>query len=121
MPVMKDYFDIPEEEVLLEVLGAEPTEAKPEDGYWRYELSDDEGVTLQLSWNTHERSLQTTLLLKGRHLCTTSQEGASRLIPIEVNNQWVLRGEFYYNGAQTIVDIQAQPLIQVRWSTLVLA
>jgi hypothetical protein len=121
MTTAHPLFRVPDQDSFLENFGIEPVEAAPHDGYWCYEITDQYGVTLQLSFNTHERSLQTTISLHGHKIETTSQEGAISLEIFEKNGEKALRGEYYLDNAESSVEIEVKPAILVRWSTLVTA
>lgn len=112
-------FQVPDQAAFLESFGIDPVEAIPHDGYWCYEITDQYDTTLRLSFNTHERSLQTTILLRGRKIETTSQEGATSLEIFEKNGERALRGEFDVDSAQSSVEIEVKPAILMKWSTLV--
>jgi hypothetical protein len=116
--VSRQIFEIPSELSLLEFLEVEPLEAMPDDGYWCYELIDQFGTMLKLSFNTHERSLQTIVLKDHRKTMSVSQEGAVRLSIIEAGAGYILRGDFQYQDAFSMVEIQIKPEIVVCWSTL---
>ena len=58
-------LEIPTELEFLEFFGAEPIETRGTDGFWCYEVTDRNRVTLRLSFNVLERSVQTTLLFSG--------------------------------------------------------
>src|ERR687887_610959 len=101
MTIEYPLFQVRNQDSFLESLGIEPVEAAPHDGYWCYEITDKYGITLRLSFNTHERSLQTTLLLHGHKIETTSQEGALSLEFFEKNGEKALRGEYCFDNAQS--------------------
>jgi hypothetical protein len=119
MTTKYQHFQVPDQASFLESFGIDPVEATPHDGYWCYEITDQYGTTLRLSFNTHERSLQTTILLQSRQLETISQEGATSLEIFEKNGEWALRGEFDFENAQSSLEIEVKPAILMRWSTLV--
>jgi hypothetical protein len=112
-------FRVPDQVSFLESFGVDPVEAVPRDGYWCYEITDQYDTTLRLSFNTHERSLQTTILLQGRKIETTSLEGATSLEIFEKNGEPALRGECSFDNAQSSVVIEVKPAILMKWSTLV--
>lgn len=112
-------FNVPDELTLLEILGTEPVESRPKDGFWCYEVTDEFGTVLRISFNTFERSLQTSILLKGEEVISVVQEGNLNLKPIRFKDNWVLRGDFTSGDLSTVVEIHLSPTIQVRWYTLV--
>jgi hypothetical protein len=63
----------------LENLEIEPIMATPEDGFWLYRLKDDSGFDADLSFNTHEASVQIVLRCSETLVFQWSQEGADRL------------------------------------------
>jgi hypothetical protein len=112
-------MDVPDELSLLELLEVSPTEASPLDGFWRYELRDETGVVVELSFNTLERSVQTTIRVGAQVVATVSQEGGVSLRPIRLSGEAALRGEFEARGSRTILELKLKPRLEVRWASLV--
>ena len=115
----KCVFDVPETWQMLEAFGIEPVEASPEDGYWCYEVKDESGVILRVSFNIFERSLQTTLSLGGHEIATVCQEGAEWLRVEAAGGRQTLHGACRFHGAVSQVQIAFEPRASVQWSTLV--
>ena len=113
-------FQTPDEVSLLEFFEAEPIIA-PQEGFWCYEVTDSDETKLRFSFNTFERSVQTTLLKGERELMSICQEGAIRLTQTSTSSGPMLRGEFQYENARSTLEIRVQPEILVRWSTLAYA
>ena len=62
----------PEEYELLSFFETDPVESNPSDGFWCYETSNIDGRSLRFSFNSHERSIQTTIMLNGNEISTVS-------------------------------------------------
>lgn len=115
----KGIFAVPDTWHMFEAFGIEPVEASPEDGYWCYEVKDESGLTLRLSFNVFESSLQTAMFLGGREVATVCQEGAAWLRVEALGGRKTLRAECRFQGAVSQVQIAFKPLVSVCWSTLV--
>jgi hypothetical protein len=109
-------LDAPTELEFLERLGVEPETANPHDGFWRYRLSDADGTSLSLSFNTIEASVQVVLECRGRELVVLSQEGAVKL---ECDSSGRIRGEFRSGGWHSTITIETNPSISVVCAALV--
>jgi hypothetical protein len=109
---------VPDPRTILATFGWEPTEDHPEDGYWCYEITDSNQITLRLSWNILERSLRTFLSRNGQPIAVVYQEGSFILTPTKFKDRWGLMAVFTDAGRETTVEIQVDPVIQVKWSTL---
>lgn len=107
-------FDVPDEIELLQFFGVEPAERSVEDGYWCYEVADERGVRLRLSFNMLERSVQTALSLGSTPLAMVSHEGAVRLHV----DAATLRCEFISREWMTALALVVRPTIELEWSTL---
>lgn len=116
---IKRKFNVPDEITMLELFGGEPVEARPEDGYWCYQITDSNRITLRLSWSVIEQSLQVSVSTNDYTNAIMSQEGDLDLAPINYKDGRVaLKGEFYDDKKSTTVYIYLFPRIQVTWSTL---
>lgn len=111
-------FAIPDEMTMLETFGVEPVEARPGDTYWCYKFTDANHVTLKLSWNIIEKSLQITVSANDRTIAIISREGDLNLTPITYKDGLGLEGEFCDGGKNTTIRIRVQPDIKVGWYTL---
>ena len=72
-------MEVPEETDLLAFFEGDAVEARPSDGYWCYEVCDDDAIELRFSFNTFERSVQTVVQRKGSILCSVSHENATAI------------------------------------------
>jgi hypothetical protein len=86
-------FKVPEESEFLQHFSVGPEKSAPKDGYCCYEFKDVSGTMLRVSFNVHERSLQTILLKGGYEFSRVCQEGATLLAIINMGGKKVLRGE----------------------------
>jgi len=111
-------FSVPDEYLMLEIFEQEPLEASPEDGFWCYEVTDENGITLRFSFSLFDRSVQTTILVNGRDIQTVCQEGAVSLTPVLKEGDRGLRGNFQFGSEASTLEIQLKPEIKVRWSAL---
>jgi hypothetical protein len=112
--IMVDTFEIPDEVTLLEFLGVEPVERSTMPHYWCYELTDDEGAHLRLSFDMLERSVQTIMKLRDQPLCLVVHEGATRMYV----GDGKLRVEFNIRGAITKLEIGVGPHLSITWTSL---
>ncbi len=109
----RTFTKTPPEEILSAFFGSGPTATVLEDGFWCYEIADGTGVSLRLSFNIHEMSVQTVILLGDREIETVIQEGADEL-RIEGDS---LIGTFSLTTT-TRLEVSLRPQIVVRWYTL---
>ena len=117
----KGIFEVPDTWHMFEAFGIEPVDASPQDGYWCYEVKDESGLTLRLSFNVFERSLQTAIYLGGREIAMVCQEGAEWLRVEAAGGRKMLHGVCRFQGAVSQVQITCEPTASVQWSTLVTA
>ncbi|QTA85961.1 Uncharacterized protein dnm_019780 [Desulfonema magnum] len=103
---------------MSEIFEQEPSEASPEDGFWCYEVTDANGITLRFSFSLFDRSIQTTLMVSGREIQTVCQEGAVSLTPLSEKGNRGLRGKFQFGTETSTLEIQLVPEIKVNWSAL---
>lgn len=111
---MNSPFLIPDEAEFLDFFGAEPLECDQEEMYWCYVARDTRGLSLRLSFNILEKSLQTQIFLAETSVITVSHEGATKLSI----NGGELRCDFEYRGARSNLTLRLTPEIQVNWSSL---
>lgn len=111
-------FQVPDELAFLEAFEVEPSEALPKDGYWCYELVDQQGTTLRLSFNVFERWIQTELLVGGHKISRVAQEGAIRLSFTRNAEGPALEGKCQYRNAFSTLTVQVKPRILAEWVTL---
>jgi hypothetical protein len=112
-------MSIPTEGQFTDGLGARKIASEPADGYWCYEFRDLHGFRLELSVNTHERSVQTVLSFDGREVQRTSSEGGTRVWLETQSSQTVLKAECKTAEAVTSLSIVPNP-IALHWATLVI-
>ncbi len=109
---------VPDPYMILATFGWEPIEDCPEDGYWCYEITDSNQITLRLSWNILERSFRTLLSKNGQTIAVVYYEGDFILTSTKFKDRWGLMAVFTGAGKETTVEIQVDPIICVKWSTL---
>lgn len=111
-------MQVPDELTLLELLEVAPSESRPSEGFWRYELHDNKGIVVELSFDVLERSLQTVIRVGTHVVATISSEGGVSLHPIQLSDKTALRGEFKTQGIRTVLDLKLKPSLEVRWSSI---
>ena len=111
------YLEVPDQLMWLEVIGIEPLNAIPKDGYWCYELSHIDPLILQISFNIFERSLQTVIRFHDRAIQTVVQEGLTMLRLVEENGRRI-EGRCVFDNAISSLLITLDPVVEVTWSTL---
>lgn len=99
---------------LREFFGGDPVESDASDGFCAYEMRDRLGVTLRLSFNLYERSVQTELRLGESVMVSVSQEGATAMR----RDGALLRCDFRSVGTKTTLSIDTRDYIRVDWATL---
>lgn len=99
----------------LENLGIEPMKATPEDGFWLYRLEDESGLDADLSFNTHEASVQIVLRCSGTCVFQWSQEGAELL---QCNADGTIVISCRSSDTRTTALIRTLPRIAVTVSSL---
>ncbi|MGB3692878.1 MAG: hypothetical protein WBG70_16110 [Spirulinaceae cyanobacterium] len=113
------HFNIPSELEFLEAFGVEPKNAKPSDGFWDYIFEGENGLSLRLSFNQHEGSIQTALIQGKFEIATISHEGAENLeIVSMVNGNTKLLGTCNYGNETINLVIEISPKLYVSWSSL---
>jgi hypothetical protein len=111
-------FDLPDELEWLEIIGIEPTMSLPNDSYWQYQITDSENVTLRLSYNILEQSLQTEILLHERSIQVVTQEGLISIRIYTKSNCRYIEGRCSFDNADSLLTVTLDPIISVLWSTL---
>lgn len=107
-------FSIPDEVELLEFFGVEPVERSVDDGYWCYEITDAHGMTLRLSFNVFEQSVQTAVLVAGAPLITVVHECARAM---KISGQ-SLTCKFADAGTATTLVLRMAGSVTVDWASL---
>jgi hypothetical protein len=111
---MPHALEVPDEVELLAFFGAEPTDRSIDDGYWCYEVTDQRGITLRLSFNIFEQSIQTTMSLGQTPVATVSHESALRMVIRDDR----LQCEFSSADSRATLTVENGPNLSVVWSTL---
>jgi len=96
---------------LLEFFGSEPV---VQDDVSAYTVSDEDGASLVMSFNTADNSLQTTLLLRERVIAVVCHEGMTRMSIDEEG----LTCEFVHDDTRVMLTAKVKPNILVAWSGL---
>jgi hypothetical protein len=113
------YFNVPSELDFLEAFGVEPQEAKPSDGFWCYMFKGEDELSLMLSFNQHEGSIQTTLMQGDFEIFTVSHEGAENVeIVSTVDGELQLLGACNCRGETINLVIGFSPKLYIHWSSL---
>ena len=84
-----------------------------------YAVTDASGAGLRLSFDIFERSVQVVLSLHGEDSGTISHEGLAALSVYRANTSSVLCAEMLSADTESRLQIEIDPKIRVRWSTLV--
>jgi hypothetical protein len=116
MPEIGSPFDVPDETELVSFFSDLPAESRPEDGAWTYRVTDDNGVTLRLSFNTHTRSVETVVIMNDTEIARTVHEDALRM-RIDGDDLYVT---FAPGRLETRLHIAVAPGIAVQWASLVI-
>ena len=106
------YLAAPRVPEFVHFFDGQPSESKPDDGYWCYKIVDRRGVTLRFSYDIFERSVQTQIYI-GNDLVETVSREAAREIRIEDDKLVVT---FEDAGMKTSLSVQVRPTIVVVWS-----
>ena len=110
---------VPQEAEFKSLPGLAVVERAPEDGYWCYDITDPHGVTLRLSFDILQRSVQADFLVDRLELVSVSQEGATALLIGGAPDEPWIRCEFRSRDAHGSLQIAIAPRITMRWATLV--
>lgn len=102
----------PTELQLLEFFVVEPD---VQEDVTAFTVSDESGLTLTISFNTSDDSLQTTLQLAGRVVARVCHEGMGRLWI----DDGILKAEFLHENVRVIATITCYPSINVEWNGLI--
>lgn len=113
MTEARNFTATPSDLDLLEFFESEPVEFAPKDGYWCYEFTDSYKVSVRLSCNVLEKSVQTVLLVNGDEVETVVHEGAQELTIVDHK----LCGRFDL-GSDSLLIVQLKPRVSIRWSSL---
>ena len=109
-------FTIPEGYKLIEWFGDMPTVHVDES--YHYQISDDFGTTLILSFGFNPPSIQTILKFGGEKVITVVHENADRLWFEEWKVRKFLMASFSCAGSTTELKIEKTPRIKLEWSSL---
>ena len=105
---------LPSSNELLEFFEIEPTERRPEDGYVEFDVHAPDGTHLTFSVDAFERSVQTTISLRGAVVARVCHEGAISC----VLDRDTLRASFDAKDFRTTLVLQLRPQISVSWASL---
>ncbi len=112
----QEAFDVPGELELTEWFGCNPV--KQGDAQYRYQVSDKSNVTLILSFDVIESSIQTVVIVADAPVAKVVHEGARRLWFQDIGKGRQLRADCFPDGHHTQLAIEIEPRIRVEWSTL---
>ena len=116
---MTKITDYPTEAEFLEISGSKPEISQPNDGFWQYKFVDNDNVVLELSFDIFEGSVQTILSFNNRELQINSYEGIGVLRIEKIKGSYAIVGQLQTKGTKTKLTISLNPVIQVKWSSLV--
>lgn len=110
----------PSETDFLASFGVDPAEALPEDGFWCYLFESDDGDAIRLSFDIHERSVQTVWESKGRVVCTVVHENASEIRINDDGGEASISVDFSHerDECQTQLLVRVLPDLEIKWSSL---
>lgn len=104
-------MNYPRESELVDFFGVDPTR----DGeVLCFTVSSEHGLSLTVSMNEADDSLQTTLLHSGKTIAVVCQEGLSQLRIVD----GAMRGEFLRDGLRIVMSLKFQPHMRLEWSGL---
>ena len=106
----------------LEAFWVEPTQRKPEDGYWCYEITDELGIALKFGIDIIQASVQIELKLAENSIGIFSFENVEsiNILDYQIGKLYF---ESFLEGANvtTQVHIELRSRIKIKCSTLSLA
>lgn len=111
-------LSIPDELELLDFFETTPLERTPEEGFYCYQVSDNRGITLVISFSGIEGSFQIRLKNAEEEVALFSQEGAKRLVLRRDASGKYLYCEFELGLVKTSAEVRVLPKISVKWNTL---
>jgi hypothetical protein len=116
----RGFTQVPSENDFLAAFGVEPIESAPQDGFWCYSFESDDGNAVRLSFNIHERSVQTVWMFKGRAVCTVVHENADE---IRISNEVGaanISATFAHerDECRTQLRLQIAPDLEINWTSL---
>lgn len=117
--MITSIFKIPTELDFLEAFGIEPEVSEPSDGFWSYRFEDTNGLSVVVSFNQFEESLQTALFQGDQEITTVSHEGAQSLKIVEMKSQKPkLLGTCDCRGETIKLVVELDPHLYVNWSSI---
>ena len=111
--------EIPDETEFTAIPGAVVVDRAPQDGFWRYQFQDPDGVLVRFSFDRFQRSVQTTLVVGGVEVCTVSQEGATKIAIQDSAADGKIICEFATSTTRSTLRLWLAPRIRILWGTLV--
>jgi len=107
----------PTEYDLISFFGTLPVESQPNEGFWCYRTEKGD-LSLQVSLDMFERSIQTVLEAHGKIIATVSHEGLDWIKIASVNNKETLSATFEGREYKSRMEIKIEPDIEVKWFSL---
>ena len=112
----QNAFEVPSELELIEWFGC--ASEKSGDARYRYQISDESGVTLIFSFDVIEASVQTVVTVANVLVAKVVHESARKLWFQDLGRTRHLRAECFAGVDRTELTIAIEPRIRVEWSTL---
>jgi hypothetical protein len=112
---MRPVTEAPTPQDFLAAFGVDPEEATRGDGYWAYRFGGPAGLSLVVSFNTHESSVQTTWEHEGWAFDVVVHEGADRVWIRDEDGASAILASFV---GGTTLEVAIHPQLAVRWTTL---
>ncbi len=114
------FTDAPSETDFLAAFAVEPVESAPQDGFWCYSFESEGGDAVRLSFNAHERSVQTVYESNGRAVCTVVHENAEQIRINDEKGEVSITVEFAHgrDECRTQLRLRVLPELEISWSSL---
>ena len=114
------HTDVPSETDFLAAFGVVPVDSAPQDGFWSYSFESKDGDAVRLSFNAHERSVQTLWESNGRPVCTVVHENAVHIRINQEAGQASITVEFAHerDECRTQLRLRVLPELEISWSSL---
>ena len=106
----------------LEAFWVEPTQRKPEEGYWCYEITDELGIALKFGIDIIQASVQIELKLAENSIGIFSFENVESINILDYQVGRISFESFPNNSKMAIhVQVELRSRIKIKCSTLSLA
>jgi len=114
------FTEVPSETDFLAAFGVDPVESVPQDGFWCYSFESDSGDAVRLSFNVHERSVQTVWVSNGRTSCTVVHENADQIRINDGDGGAYIFVDFAHkrDECRTQLRLRVLPELEISWSSL---